>query len=140
MANGPSPRQPTTILARSDTTPFRLVATPASTSDLDLHEIQGDILIGLQKRWERFVFFSISDVPAFKGALRSTIAARITSSQLVLQREFLLQSRKMQGRTDLLPLVGVNLGFTQAGLKTLLPDLDLAGFRRGVCRWRQGER
>ena len=128
MANGPSPRQPTTILARSDTTPFRLVATPASTSDLDLHEIQGDILIGLQKRWERFVFFSISDVPAFKGALRSTIAARITSSQLVLQREFLLQSRKMQGRTDLLPLVGVNLGFTQAGLKTLLPDLDLAGF------------
>jgi hypothetical protein len=109
----------------NETTPLQLVATPASTSELDLHEIQGDILIGLQKKWERFVFFSITDAPAFKNVLRSSIAPRITSSQLVLQREFLLQTRKLRGETGQLPLPGVNLGFTQSGLQTLLPGVDL---------------
>jgi Dyp-type peroxidase family len=58
--------------------------------------------------------------------LRSTIAPRITTTELVHQRELLLQTRKMQGQAGLLPLVGVNIGFTQAGIQTLLPGVDLA--------------
>ncbi len=36
---------------------------------LDLHEIQGDVLIGLQKNFENFIFFKIVKVPAFKAAM-----------------------------------------------------------------------
>ncbi len=107
-------------------TPLQLTATPASSSDLDLSEIQGDILIGLQKKWEKFVFFSINDVVAFKQILRSTIAPRITTTELVHQRELLIQTRKIQYQGGLLPLVGVNIGFTHAGIQILLPGVDLA--------------
>jgi Dyp-type peroxidase family len=121
MANHPA-----ATIARNDTTPLQLVPTLAASSALNLREIQGDILIGLQKKWERFVFFSINDVAAFKRVLRSTIAPRITTTELVHQRELLLQTRKMQGQTGLLPLVGVNIGFAQTGIQTLLPGVDLA--------------
>jgi hypothetical protein len=120
MANHPA-----ATIARNDTTPLQLVPTLAASSALNLREIQGDILIGLQKKWERFVFFSINDVAAFKRVLRSTIAPRITTTELVHQRELLLQTRKMQGQTGLLPLVGVNIGFAQTGIQTLLPGVDL---------------
>jgi Dyp-type peroxidase family len=91
-------------------------------------------LIGLQKKWERFVFFSINDAAAFKRVLRSAIAPRVTTTELVHQREILLQTRKLLGRTDPLPLVGVNIGFTQAGIQTLLPGVDLgdASFASGA--------
>jgi Dyp-type peroxidase family len=116
-----------------DLTPLQLEATPSFASQLELHEIQGDVLIGLQKRWERFVFFSINNVLAFKTALRSAIAPRITTTLLVHQRELQIRHRQEQGHTDLLPLVGVNLGFTQAGIQTLLPGVDLgdASFAKG---------
>jgi Dyp-type peroxidase family len=113
------------MIMQNEMTPFQLAATPASSSALDLREIQGDILIGLQKKWERFVFFAINDAAAFKRMLRSAIAPRITTTELVHQREFLLQTRKAQGQTNLLPLTGVNIGFTQAGIQTLLPGVDL---------------
>jgi len=57
----------------NETTPQRLLATPVSTPELpalNLHEIQGDVLIGLQKNYERFIFFEIAEVAAFKSALR----------------------------------------------------------------------
>jgi Dyp-type peroxidase family len=126
MANGPTAFRQATPPAGNEMTPLQLTATPASSSTLELHEIQGDILIGLQKKWERFVFFSISDVAAFKRVLRSAIASRITTTALVHQREVLLQTRKMQAQSGLLPLAGVNIGLTHAGIQTLLPGVDLA--------------
>jgi hypothetical protein len=44
---------------------------------LDLDEIQGDVLLGLQKFFERFLFFEIADVIAFKAALRTQLAPRV---------------------------------------------------------------
>jgi hypothetical protein len=41
---------------------------------LDPDAIQGDILLGLQKLLERFVFFEIGDVPAFQLTLRGDLA------------------------------------------------------------------
>ena len=64
----------------NETTPQRLLATPVSAPELpalDLHEIQGDVLIGLQKNYERFIFFKIVDVTVFKSALRKRIAQEI---------------------------------------------------------------
>jgi len=62
----------------NETTPQRLLAAPVSTPELpalNLHEIQGDVLIGLQKNYERFIFFKIVEVAAFKSALRKHLAS-----------------------------------------------------------------
>jgi hypothetical protein len=47
---------------------------------LDPDAIQGDILLGLQKLLERFVFFEIGDVPAFQLTLRGDLAGRIITT------------------------------------------------------------
>ncbi len=47
---------------------------------LDLHEIQGDVLIGLQKNFQNFIFFRILDVPAFKAAMRGKVISQITTT------------------------------------------------------------
>jgi deferrochelatase/peroxidase EfeB len=94
-------------------------------NQLELQEIQGDVLLGLQKFFERFIFFEIKDVAAFKKALRQRIVKRITITKEVLLREFQLRDHKTQGRHDRLPIAGLNLGFTSAGLKQLIPNVDL---------------
>ena len=122
----------------NETTPQRLLAAPVSTPEspaLDLHEIQGDVLIGLQKNFERFIFFKIAEVAAFKSALRKRIAHRVTSTLTVKAREFELRDHKTNGRKDPLPLVGLNLGFTNTGIKKLLASADLgdASFNKGAA-------
>jgi deferrochelatase/peroxidase EfeB len=101
---------------------------------LELDEIQGDVLIGLQKFVEQFVFFQIADVPAFKRILRHELAKRITTTREVHLREFQLRDHKTQGGKGMLPLVGVNVGFTQNGIKKLVPGADLgdASFKSGA--------
>jgi hypothetical protein len=44
----------------------------AQTNDpvLDLDDIQGDVLQGLQKNSENFIFFKIQDPQAFKNAMK----------------------------------------------------------------------
>jgi hypothetical protein len=69
------------------------------------------------------------------------IVPRITTTELVHQRELLLQARKTQGQTGLLPLVGVNIGFTQDGIQTLLSGVDVgdASFNSGARAQAGGE-
>ena len=43
---------------------------------LDLDDIQGDVLIGLQKDAELFLFFRIADLARFKAGLRRQIVPR----------------------------------------------------------------
>jgi Dyp-type peroxidase family len=104
-------------------TPQRLQGTPAPT--LELGEIQGDLLLGLQKLFERFIFFQIKDVKAFKAALGKKLAPRITTTRTVHLREFQLRDHKDQGNQDPLPNVGLNLGFTNSGITKLLSGADL---------------
>jgi hypothetical protein len=40
---------------------------------LDPNDIQGDIVIGLQKDAENFIFFKIADKFAFKGLLKQHV-------------------------------------------------------------------
>ena len=52
-------------------TPQNVLAAPVAAAPgvpaLELDQIQGDVLIGLQKFFERFLFFEIKDVAGFKG-------------------------------------------------------------------------
>jgi deferrochelatase/peroxidase EfeB len=84
-------------------------------------QIQGDVLIGLQKFAEQFLFFQIKDVAGFKTLLRKKIANLITTTRTVKEREFHLRDHKNQGNTAPLPNIGVNLGFTASGIGKLMP-------------------
>ncbi len=92
---------------------------------LDLEQIQGDVLIGLQKNHERFVFFQIANVNDFKTTLRVKFASHVTSSAEVLHREHQLERHKAEGGRGVLPVVGVNVAFTDKGIKTLVPGANL---------------
>jgi len=102
---------------------------------LELSEIQGDVLLGLQKLYERFVFFEIADVAGFKKALRKGLVGRLTTTTKVRAREVQLQDHNAQGQTEPLPLVGLNLGFTQSGIQKLAPGSDLGdpSFKAGAA-------
>lgn len=89
--------------------------TTSAIPDIELDQIQGDVLIGLQKFAEQFLFFQIKDVAGFKALLRRKIAPRITTTRTVQEREFHLRDHKTQGRTNLLP----NIGFLRSSIASL---------------------
>ena len=118
-------------------TPHQLLEAPTSPDSgpiLDLNDIQGDILIGLQKNLERFIFFEITDAKLFKTLLRIHLARRITTTHVVQLQEFELRDHRDQGKTDILPMIGVNIGFTNSGIDKLAPGVRLgdASFEAGA--------
>ena len=102
---------------------------------LDLDAIQGDVLAGLQKNAELFLFFAIADATRFKALTRQYVVRHLTSTRTVIGRERLLAERQRAGEPALEPWLGINLGFTAAGLTRLLgtkrPRLE-AAFERGA--------
>jgi len=50
------------------------------TPRLDLNEIQGDVLIGMQKNAELFIFLKIRDVASFKALMKEYVVGRVTSA------------------------------------------------------------
>jgi Dyp-type peroxidase family len=102
---------------------------------LDLDDIQGDVVVGLQKYYEFFLFFKIVDPLLFKRAVRLHVISRITSSRTAHRSELILQSRRRLGRKSIDPLRGLNIGFTKHGLAEIIrtgrPALDPA-FERGA--------
>ena len=86
---------------------------------LDLHEIQGDVLVGLQKNFENFIFFKIVDVPAFKAAMRRHVIGQITTTLQAHERELANHRRKRLG-DKIEHWLGLNVSFTKDGLTTLL--------------------
>jgi Dyp-type peroxidase family len=83
---------------------------------LEIDDIQGDILVGLQKDFEWFVFFKITDLDKFKELGRNSLVSKISSTTQVLKWEGQIANSKAAGNNDKLPAVGVNLGFTKTGL------------------------
>ena len=102
---------------------------------LDLDQIQGDVLEGLQKNVEIFLFFEIVNKTYFKHILRRYISDQITSTQQVIDRQMTIEHRKRfdQARSD--RFQGLNLGLTKNGMTQLTtagrPTLDPA-FERGA--------
>ena len=57
-----------------------------------------------------------------RNALKEKIASQVSTTRLVQQREFQLRA---DVPTDPLPLVGLNIGFTNQGIQKLVPGADL---------------
>jgi Dyp-type peroxidase family len=120
-----------------DLTPQQVLADPQAqpgAPPLDLDEIQGDVLLGLQKFFQRFVFFEITKTPAFKTVLHDRIVQRVTTTRVVQLREFQLRDHKAHGHKEKLPEIGLSLSFTKDGIQKLVPGADLgdASFTSGA--------
>ena len=124
----------------SPLTPMNVVSPPPG-APVDVDDIQGDVLIGLQKNSQLFVFFQIADAAAFKVLLRSELARRLTMTRLVIAREFQVRDAKDEkdpaaaGSPPPLPLIGINIAFSQAGLVKLVGstvNLGDASFTNGA--------
>jgi len=102
---------------------------------LDLDDIQGDIVIGMQKYAEYFIFFKIVDRLIFKGQLKQSIVRQITSARQAQQRESIIQRHQQRGQGPRARFYGLNLSFTKDGITQLVgerrPRLD-ASFERGA--------
>jgi Dyp-type peroxidase family len=102
---------------------------------LDLVEIQGDLLGGMHKNAELFIFFKIADAARFKAWIREYIIGRIASASTVQDREHRVYERRLRHEPRTEAWLGLNLGFTKDGLTELLgtarPRLGRA-FERGA--------
>jgi hypothetical protein len=105
-------------------------------NQLEVDDIQGDMLVGLQKDIESFTAFSIGDVPAFRRFLVQ-LAPRITTLHTTLERQFILDLQKQAGTKERFNFIGVNIGFTWEGLSMLevagVEDIEDAAFRAGLA-------
>lgn len=121
-------------LAGAAQTPQRLRPMAQVPAPIDLDDIQGDVLIGLQKNAQRFVFFTIDDPTVFKRALRDIILPKVTSCADAHRREDELRDLKAArvglpaegGRRPLIEMCGLNVAFTIHGLQKLLPPEKVA--------------
>src|SRR5205807_1051751 len=86
---------------------------------LELGDIQGDDLIGLQKNAECFIFFKIVNLGSFKRLVKQHVTWRITSAwQANHQEQRLSQSSNYEKSPGV--FIGLNLGFTRDGLTQIL--------------------
>ncbi|KAG8796496.1 hypothetical protein FRC12_021129 [Ceratobasidium sp. 428] len=97
---------------------------------VDVENVQGDVMIGLPKKKEEFVFFVIRDASKFKTCLpRLKIA---TTGDVQRAKENIDQARK---RTPgcLIPLPFLNIAFSQQGLNALgiTEDIGDVPFSKG---------
>ena len=101
---------------------------------LELGDIQGDVLIGLQKNAECFVFFKIVNLGSFKRLVKQHVTWRITSAWQANHQEQRLSQGSNYTKSPAV-VIGLNLGFTREGLTQLLgaarPHLD-PSFERGA--------
>jgi len=82
---------------------------------LEMHDIQGDLLTGMQKNAELFLFFRITDARRFKDIAKRRLIARVTTTRTVNERERRVAQRTAYGGASHEEWIGVNLGFTKDG-------------------------
>lgn len=93
-----------------------------SPAPLDLNNVQGDILAGLPKKTETFVFFQIDEyrVHEFRRQLARLVPLITTNAQVLNDLEKIAQNKKDAVERKVVPpllkMSGVNLAFTHKGL------------------------
>ncbi len=104
---------------------------PGTTFEtIDVEDVQGDILVGLQKNAQRFVFFSIMNRGDFQAWLREEARREIASVEMVHRRETELAARDgVAGTLETSwgaqkPMSALNIAFTHDGLKLLVSSFD----------------
>lgn len=102
---------------------------------LDLNDVQGDVVVGLQKDFENFIFFKIINCISFKQRIKFYGINRITTATLARRRNEIIGQRQKSGGRPRQNFIGINLGFSKDGLDQLIgagrPRLD-AAFERGA--------
>jgi Dyp-type peroxidase family len=94
-------------------------------------DIQGDILVGLLKKVERFIFFRITDGESFATFMRSL---EITSMQDCLDQRATVAANKAAGSTALVSTPGLNVAFTHDGLRSVgVNAVDGTPFAAGMA-------
>ena len=83
----------------------------------DLNEIQGDLLRGMQKKAELFLFFKIADAARFKAVAREYVVGLLTHGGTVQEREHMVAARRRGSGSGSgeMPWLGMNLGFFEGG-------------------------
>lgn len=106
--------------------------------ELAIDEIQGDVLVGLQKDVELFVGFDIvaAELAEFRCFLRDKLAPLITTTRQALTQEAQIRAVKHVPFAGRLQLVSVNVGFSFKGLKALgvggVDDIKDSSFKDGL--------
>ena len=102
---------------------------------MELAEIQGDVLIGMQKHAELFIFIKIAEPARFKAQAKENLIGRVTSTRTTQERNRSGYGGLRQRNSQTEPWLGLNFGFTKEGLTQLLgpdrPCLDSV-FERGA--------
>src|SRR4051812_29111293 len=92
-------------------------------------DIQGDILVGLLKNAQKFVFFAIGESTEEKVSFRKFLRAlQINTVQECLEQ----QDAVAAGNGVLLPTPGLNIAFTHTGLAMLGAAVESAEFVAGM--------
>jgi Dyp-type peroxidase family len=84
---------------------------------LEIDDIQGDILGGLQKHSQNFVFFKIQDTGAFKAAMNETVIRQITTAAAVRDRQILIERYKARANSEQTAHVDIEVRFTSDGFR-----------------------
>ncbi|KAF5319216.1 hypothetical protein D9619_008724 [Psilocybe cf. subviscida] len=101
-------------------------APPPAPAPLDLKNIQGDILSGLPKKTQLYVFFDITDVARFRKDLNKFIPLVKTVAGVLEDRKA-IDDHKKKKLPGLLTLSGVNISFSHQGFVKLgIDDTGLA--------------
>lgn len=102
---------------------------------IDLGDIQGDILKGLQKNIQYLIFFKILIPSLFKIRITHYVLKQVTTAATAQEREEAIGDQREHGYRGAQSFLGLNLGFTKDGLTELLgperPRFDPA-FERGA--------
>lgn len=106
---------------------IQITKADTASTRVDLTNVQGDIIIGLQKRYEAFWFCTLKSDPGsiegFRKNLKSDLLPLITSTQGVIDAQKVIddfRQNQTEGESEkMLPITHVNLGFTFNGLKKL---------------------
>ncbi|KAG8732477.1 hypothetical protein FRC10_000893 [Ceratobasidium sp. 414] len=88
----------------------------ASADRVDVENVQGDIILGLPKKKQEFVFFVIADSAKFKAAIPSL---RVTSTGDVIRSREAIAKAKQANPGSLVPLPLLNIAFSRCGLDAL---------------------
>lgn len=111
-----------------------VLQSPSPNSIIDPNNVQGDVIVGLQKRTEAFLFLTIkkdSDSQlAFRRLLKSKLLPLVTTTQQVLETQRKIDESKRQTKPGqpkkMLPITHLNIAFSASGLKKLgVGDTDI---------------
>ncbi|KAF8657102.1 hypothetical protein AX16_002289 [Volvariella volvacea WC 439] len=109
------------------------------SNPIDLNNIQGDILLGLPKRAESFLFLEIADPTAFRQHLKVFLTSKLVHSvaDLQVKRDEIRKYHRAHPDGTLLRFAGAAIGFSHAGFQAL--GIDDTGLTHGSPAFAQGQ-